>query len=59
MKGSVKLMGKKRFIPEYKEEIIKLVTEREMIYKFIKKYRSEFRVSEDVPGFRSIKELIL
>lgn len=28
MKGSVKLMGKKRFTPEYKEEIIKLVTER-------------------------------
>ena len=27
MKGSVKLMGKKRFTPEYKEEIIKLVTE--------------------------------
>jgi len=28
MKGSVKLMGKKRFTPEYKEEIIKLVTEQ-------------------------------
>jgi len=28
MKGSVKLMGKRRFTPEYKEEIIKLVTER-------------------------------
>ena len=28
MKGSVKLMRKKRFTPEYKEEIIKLVTER-------------------------------
>ena len=28
MKGSVKLMGKKRFTPEYKEEIIKLITER-------------------------------
>ena len=28
MKGSVKLMGRKRFTPEYKEEIIKLVTER-------------------------------
>jgi len=28
MKGSVKLMGKKRFTSEYKEEIIKLVTER-------------------------------
>ena len=28
MKGSVKLTGKKRFTPEYKEEIIKLVTER-------------------------------
>ena len=30
-----------------------------MIYRFIKKYRSAFRASEDVPGFRSIKELIL
>ena len=29
MKGSVKLMGKKRFTPEYKEEIIKLVTAEE------------------------------
>src|SRR5680860_848702 len=28
MKGSVKLMGKKRFAPEYKKEIIRLVTER-------------------------------
>ena len=28
MKGSVKLMGRKGFTPEYKEEIIKLVTER-------------------------------
>ena len=28
MKGSFKLMGKKRFTPEYKEEIIKLVTKR-------------------------------
>lgn len=28
MKGSVKLMGKNRFTPEYKKEIIKLVTER-------------------------------
>lgn len=28
MKGSVKLMGRKAFTPEYKEEIIKLVTER-------------------------------
>ena len=28
MKGSVKLMRKRRFTPEYKEEIIKLVTER-------------------------------
>ena len=28
MKGSVKLMGKRRFTPGYKEEIIKLFTER-------------------------------
>lgn len=28
MKGSVKLMGRKGFTPEYKEEIIKLFTER-------------------------------
>lgn len=28
MKGSVKLMGREGFTPEYKEEIIKLVTER-------------------------------
>jgi transposase-like protein len=28
MKGSLKLIGKKRFTPEYKKEIIRLVTER-------------------------------